>query len=393
MRILNTNTHLDPVTGGGTAERTFQMSRYLIKSGHHCAILTTDNGMTEARRVELSATELIAMPCLVDRIFLPHIPVQRVKNAVRTSDILHLMGHWSIVNVIAYLYARAMSKPYVVCPAGTLNIYGRSTLMKRGFNAVVGTRIIRNASGHIAISKDEIDHFARMGIDRQKIAVIPNGIHIDDYADDDVESFRTQYGIGPNPYILYMGRLNYYKGPDLLLEAFGRVKDELRNFKLLVAGPDEDMLQWMKKYVADHSLEGRVVFLEHISGAQKSRAYHGSEIVVIPSRRDAMSIVVLEAGAVARPVILTNKCGFDEVQDVDGGLIVDASVDGIAGGLLEYARNKERFKKMGENLQCMTVERYSWDRIIDQLTSYYQEVLDRRGAAIRPAAASDNSPC
>lgn len=368
---------MDPVTGGGTAERTFQMSRYLVKSGNKCSILTTDCGMTERRRAELKDVKLIAMRCLIKRIFLPLVPVNKIRNAIDEVDIIHLMGHWTIVNAIAYVYARIMSKPYVVCPAGTLNIYGRSTFMKRAFNAVIGKRIIRNAAGYIAVSKDEKDHFATVGIDKNAVSVIPNGVNMEDYLDEDVSGFRLKYNIGSGPYILYMGRLNYHKGPDLLLQAFHRTGDKLKDYKLVFAGPDEDMLEWMKGYVSDNGLRSRVLFLGHISGARKSQAYYGSEVVVIPSRRDAMSIVVLEAGATATPVILTDRCGFDEVSDVNGGMVVGASVEEIANGLMEYAGNREVFKKMGENLRKMTVDQYSWDCIIERIISLYRDILDR----------------
>lgn len=377
MKILNVITHLDPVTCGGTGERTIQMCRHLVKSGHECTILTTDCGMTEAQRMALQGLELVEMRCVVKRLFLPMLSIGRVRNLIKGADIVHLMGYWSILNAIVYVYARLLRKPYVICPAGMLNIYGRSKIMKKTFNAIIGKRIMRDAAGHIAISKDEFEHFVRLDVERSAVTVIPNGINTAHFIDSDAASFRAHYGIGPNPYILYMGRLNYYKGPDLLLQAYHRVLDKLPNYKLVFAGPDEDMLEWIQRYVADNNLSGKVHFLGHVSGALKSQAYHGCELVVIPSRWDAMSIVVLEAGAAAKPVVITNKCGFDEILDVEGGLVVDASIEGIADGLMSYIGNKDAFKIMGKNLHTMATVQYSWDRIIQRITSLYDEILRR----------------
>ncbi len=49
MNVLNVNLTIDPVSGGGTAERTYQMNRFLAKAGIKCAVLTTDIGVTQDR--------------------------------------------------------------------------------------------------------------------------------------------------------------------------------------------------------------------------------------------------------------------------------------------------------------------------------------------------------
>ena len=49
MKVLNVNMSLDPATGGGTAERTFQISKFLAKVGIECTVLTTDLGLTPER--------------------------------------------------------------------------------------------------------------------------------------------------------------------------------------------------------------------------------------------------------------------------------------------------------------------------------------------------------
>jgi glycosyltransferase involved in cell wall biosynthesis len=87
-----------------------------------------------------------------------------------------------------------------------------------------------------------------------------------------------------------------------------------------------------------------------------------------------MTIVVLKAGVTAKPVILTNKCGFDKATNADGGIVVDASVEGMVTGLLEYANHKDKFRQMGEHLNCMTVALHTWDQIIDRTTSYYRDI-------------------
>jgi glycosyltransferase involved in cell wall biosynthesis len=376
MKVLNVNTHLDPVTGGGTAERTFQMSRYLMKSRIRCSILTTSYRLTEDHQNELRGVDLVLLPCVIPRFFIPKVNLGKIRKAVETADIIHLMGHWSILNAIVFLYAHWLNKPYVVCPAGQLRIYGRSKYLKKIFNKIIGRKIVLNATAHIAISSDELPQFELMGVTSKQVTLIPNGINRKDYLDKNVGDFRNKYNIGKNPFILYMGRLNYFKGVDLLLKAFCELKTEIKHYHLVFAGPNEDMLDKLIEIARQNNMQNRVHFIDHISGATKSQAYHGCDLLVIPSRHDAMSIVVLEAGITATPVLLTNQCGFNELEKIQGGKVVGASVEGIVNGLLEFKNNPEKFKLMGQNLFDYTMHNYTWELIVNNFVFLYRRILN-----------------
>ena len=105
MRVLNVSVLLDPVTGGGTAERTFQMSRSLARAGIECAILTTDIGLTTDRIKQLGNVRVIALPCISKRFFVVRFSCSHLKALVASVDVIHLMGHWSMLNVLVTLLA------------------------------------------------------------------------------------------------------------------------------------------------------------------------------------------------------------------------------------------------------------------------------------------------
>jgi glycosyltransferase involved in cell wall biosynthesis len=125
MKILNVNSSLSFKTGGGTAERTFQMSRFLALEGVDCTVLTIDSGLDQTRIEALKPAGLTALPLLWQRFHVPRIRWDTVKTLVDEADIVHLMGHWGVLNAVVYLALRRARKPYVVCPAGTLPIFGR----------------------------------------------------------------------------------------------------------------------------------------------------------------------------------------------------------------------------------------------------------------------------
>jgi len=378
LKILNVNMSLDPVRGGGTAERTFQMSRFLARSGVKCTILTTGMGINGKRLEALEGIRVIVLPCLFERFYIPRFTFRHILSLVKESDLVHLMGHWTFINALVYSVTAYLHKPYVVCPAGALPVYGRSKWLKKFYNWVIGKRIIYNASGHIAITADEVFQFQQYGVHLDRVSVIPNGIDRENYLSKDDADFRNKYGLSNHSFILFVGRLNPIKGPDLLLDAFCYLKDRIQDYHLVFAGPDEGMLPMLKDMVTTHHIEDRVHFVGFLRDKDKSHAYHAADLLVIPSRQEAMSIVALEAGISGTPVLLTDCCGFAEVADCGGGKVVPATVEGLHKGLSNMMNNRESLKIMGENLKKYVKEHFIWDVISDKYLKLYQGILDER---------------
>ena len=376
MKVLNVNMSLDPVTGGGTAERTFQMSRFLAKVGMECIVLTTNLGLTPRRIMDMDGVKVIPLPCLIKRFYVPKFSYRVIKRIVEDVDVVHLMGHWTFINALVYFIGKRLNKPYVVCPAGALPIYGRSKIIKMLYNLVIGKNIIRNASGHIAITKDEVNQFQDYGVEGDKVSVISNGINAEDFQANDIADFRRKYGLGDVPFIMFMGRLNSIKGPDLLLRAFCNVKEKLRDFHLVFVGPDGGMLAELKEMVADAGVGDRVHFIGYLGGADKSQVYHAAELLVIPSRQEAMSFVVLEAGITGTPVLITDQCGFNEVARIGGGQVVPASAEGIEKGLVEILTDPNGLKSKGVNLKRYICAHFIWNSVIDKYIKLYRQILD-----------------
>lgn len=374
MRVLHVNTDLDPASGGNV-ERTIQMARWLVKNGIDCAVLATDRGLTPERLAALAGFEVVALPCLSGRFFLPLASFGVVRRLVARADVIHLIGHWSALNVLVFWYARRLRKPYVVCPAGALRIYGRSRVLKRLFNAVVGRRIVRAAAGHIAITRDELPEFARMGIAAERVTVIPNGVDPELGREIDDREFRARHSLGLHPYLLFMGRLNYFKGPDILLEAFLRLKDRFGDYHLVFAGPDEEMREALRASARAGGVADRVHLVGYVEGRMKSEAYHGCRLLVVPSRHEAMSIVVLEAGIAGKPAVITDRCGFDEIEAIGGGAVVAADAGSMAAGIARLlALPEDGFQEMSRRMRDYTSSRYSWPAIAPRVIRLYRDI-------------------
>jgi glycosyltransferase involved in cell wall biosynthesis len=376
VKILHVNMSLDPVSGGGTAERTFQLNRALAIKGIANTVLTTDIGLTPERREAMEAAGVIvrALPCLQERFYLPRFSRREIMDIVGRVDVIHLVGHWTLINALVYLAAHRLGKPYAVCPAGALPLYGRSVILKKLYNLAIGRQIVRNAGGHIAITSDEAVQFSAYGIDREQVTVIPNGIGEDGFRRYDETAFRQRYGLASYPFILFMGRLNAIKGPDLLLQAFCALGDQRGEYRLVFAGPDEGMGSALRKIAAANQLDERVVFTGYLGGADKASAYRASSFLAVPSRQEAMSIVALEAGITGKPVLITDQCGFRGVAHCGGGIEVPATVEGLCDGMAAMMRNPDDLGNRGGKLQCYVSEYFTWDVISDKYIRLFTQL-------------------
>jgi glycosyltransferase involved in cell wall biosynthesis len=375
MKVLNVSSTIDPVLGGGEAERSFQMSLYLQKAGVNCHVLTVDSNLSADRREFLGRENMTILPCLVQRFLIPKPSYTAISRLVQEADIVHLMGHWTVLNALTYLAIRKHSKNYVVCPAGALPIFGRSRFIKYVYNLVVGNAIIKNATKCIAVTKSEIDSFLAYGASLNRIEVIPNGVSPNDFNNHNNEKFRKDHHLGDKPFILFMGRLNVIKGPDLLLNAFIEIADKYPEVNLVFAGPDSGLLCNLEKVVNKYKLKERVFFLGYLGGNEKSQAYHAAELLVIPSRQEAMSIVVLEAGICGTPVLMTDQCGFDEVEGEGAGWVVSANAGALKERILDIISSPQSLQRTGLNLKNYVLKKYSWEKIIEKYSTIYIKII------------------
>lgn len=365
MRVLSVSALIDPVIGGGTAERTAQLARAMTRAGMEVTVLATDAGLHE-RRPDLGAAHLELVPCVNQRFLWPHIGRAALERVVGGADLVHLCNHWTVLNLRVQRAAERLNKRWVICPAGALPIFGRSQALKRAYNVLGGRRLVRGAAAWVAITARETQDFRAYGIDPRAVDVIPNGIAPQDYLDGDSAAFRRQHGLGEARIILFMGRLNEIKGPDLLLDAFRGIED----CTLVYAGPDGGMRASLEAAASGM----RVKFVGWVGGRDKVAAYRAADLVVIPSRQEAMSLVALEAGACGKPVLMTTACGFDAAVQAGGALAVPADAAALGEAMRELLQGTD-LEKMGARLRELVVRDYAWEAAVERYAAVFRRVL------------------
>lgn len=358
MKVLHVNMSLNPISGGGTVERVTQLHRSLIDLGvkSHIVTIGYNYNATNSRK---SLPEVTSIPSLNDRWFIPFPSIIKVRKLVDQADVIHLINHWTLINAWVYLLARKRRKPYIICPAGALTIYGRSKVKKYFYQWLIGRNILKHASAAIAVSRNEVKVLEIAGVDSETIHHIPNGVNDEDFSCCDPTLFREISGIGSVPYILFLGRLNLIKGPDLLLSAYAQLSSDIP-YHLVIAGPDGGLFDGLKKRVLDLNLNDRVHFTGHLAGDVKSSACHEASVLVVPSRHEAMSIVALEAAISGTPVLMTDRCGFPALAEAGAAIEVPANINGLSEGLRKLLGDECNLDEMGVHARAFALKHYTW---------------------------------
>lgn len=376
MRVLSVSALLDPVSGGGTAERTLQLARAMSRAGVEVDLLATNAGLSAGACPDPGGARLHLLPLCSERFLYPRVASAELERLVGAADVVHLCNHWTVINLMVARAARQVGKPCVVCPAGALPLFGRSRWLKRGYNLLGGRRLVTEADGWIAITRREAEDFRAYGVDPTQVDVVPNGIEPGEYGGGDSAAFRMRFALGQRRVILFVGRLNAIKGPDLLLHAFRRQADVLADCTLVFVGPDGGLRGALE---AEARLLGpaRVIFTGWLGGRDKLDAYSAAELVVIPSRQEAMSLVVLEAGACGKPVLMTDRCGFDEAVSSGGARAVPADSGALSRELAEMMACGQ-LVAMGAALRAQVLAEYTWQAAVRRYQAIFARILERR---------------
>lgn len=142
-------------------------------------------------------------------------------------------------------------------------------------------------------------------------------------------------------YMLFFGLVRAYKGLDLLLDAFGKVKDSLPNLQLIIAGEfyeDEDKY---RTRIADLGLTERVIIRNEFVPDGDLRKYFGAaDLIVQPYKTATQSGVTQVAFHFEKPMLVTNVGGLGEiVHDHKMGYACAPNAEDIAEDLMDYYQN------------------------------------------------------
>jgi glycosyltransferase involved in cell wall biosynthesis len=314
------------------------------------------------------------------RIILCPQLLQLARRHIATFDLVHLHDYRTFNNVIVATFAKKAGVPYVIQAHGTVPRLVEKRCLKGLFDLCFGRWMLRNAARLIALSQMEFGQYANMGMPRQQITVLPNGIESPPSGLLEAGAlFRARHKIEPRDFaILFLGRIHKIKGLDLLVGAFGRLLDRLATAKLVIAGPDDRYLSTLKSTLCSLGLERHVILTGRLSDREKWPALGASDVLVLPSSYEAFPLSVLEAWAMKVPVVITPRNGLADWAEKGAGIVVPRNRDVLADALFELSMNPEKRGTLGETGKKLVEQHFTWEQVINTMEQMYYSVIDGR---------------
>ncbi|MGX5666365.1 glycosyltransferase family 4 protein [Rhizobium daejeonense] len=367
---------LEP-SGGGSGRHFVDLCGGLKAHGHAVTAVYSPVRAEERFVEELKALDLrkvIALP--MQRAVCPADASawQALAQVVRAEgpfDIIH--GHSSKAGALTRIRLPGPHVPRIYTPHAfrtmdpTLGAKGRllfgkvETLLGRFFTDRL-----------ICVSQSEYEHALTLGIPAELLRVVVNGVG--EMPRGNGTTIRRRFGLPEHAIIFgFVGRLSAQKAPERLIAAFADIAKNLPAARLLMVGHGE-LEQAIRLQVETANLADRITITADITGAEAMQAF---DVLVMPSRYEAMSYVMLEAAASGLPMIVTDVGGARNVVTPDENGIILANNDApssLAEAMQRLADEATRTRFSGN--ACNRRHSFGMETMIDKTLAIYCEVLN-----------------
>jgi len=391
--------------------RYWPLAKELVRLGHSVTILALHHDMAavSARRFSREGVQVVYVGQMHvlkrgDRKQYYGVPGLLRVTAIATwrllvaalrtpSDVYHLGKPHPMNGTAAWLASRLWGRRlYVDCDdyeAGSNRYSGR---WQRWLVVFYENRLPRVAAGVTTNTYFTRDRLLGLGIPRERIAYVPNGVDRARFAridPDRVAALGAELELTGCRVVAYVGSMSLTShGIDLLIEAFARVRERVKDSVLLMVGGGED-LDIVRKRVRQLGLEPETRFVGRVSPAEVPLYYTLADVTVDPVHDDPASrgrfpLKIVESLAARVPVVTGDVGDRDRLVRDRGGIVVapgDAAslADGISFVLTDVQARRRLADEAGDSCQA-----YYWDNLVHRFLRAYGPVLGRDSGGRRP---------
>jgi len=239
-------------------------------------------------------------------------------------------------------------------------------------------RLIQQADYIIASTNEErIQIIRHCGATPGQVRVIPCGIDLKLFKPQDQQQARLKLGLGHRePVLLFVGRLDPFKGPDLLLRSAAMMEEKAQI--VIVGGKssnDKDMQQ-LKELAVQLKISKRVHFIDAQPQYKLPVIYSAADVTVVPSYHESFGLAAVESLACSTPVVATRAGGLTTViQNNQTGFLVPRCPGFFAERLDSLLQNPSMIKKMSMAARPSVLQ-FSWNNVANMVQNMYEDVMN-----------------
>jgi len=228
-----------------------------------------------------------------------------------------------------------------------------------------------------AVSEGAGENLRKIGF-KGDYLIMENGV---DYqkgksSQEDMDKLRTKLALNSHEItFLYVGRMMWYKGIKITLDALKIAKDQGENFKMIFVGDGLDS-EAIKNYTKELNLENQCIFTGSIYDREDLKIYYSiADLFLFPSTFDTNGIVIREASACSCPsILIKDSAAAEGIENDFTGILIKENKDSMAKELIKACDDRDKLKRIGKNA---TEHIYiSWNDAVEKAYRRYEFILD-----------------
>ena len=228
----------------------------------------------------------------------------------------------------------------------------------------------------IPVSNEVEQEMLELSVPLPKIVKIANGVEMEAFVEEDFFQRDVQRH---SPLVAYVGRLEWVKGVDILIEAWRTVAQKIPDALLLLVGSGSQE-RALKESASEYGLDGRIVFAGEVS--DPALYFRNADIVVLPSRSEGLSNTLLEAMSMSVPVVASAVGGTTDIvtHKINGILFSPGDSRQLADELLLLMGNEKLRRRIGRSARQTVSESFEIGVIAERYLNLYSALVRKARA-------------
>jgi D-inositol-3-phosphate glycosyltransferase len=355
----------------------------VVEIGEHSRVIHVDAGAPRHRDKYAVVDDLPELAC----------NIQRYRNhAGARYDLIH--SHYWLSGRLATLFKEHWHAPVVAMFHTLAALKNRvaqdSADMEQQIRVDIERRTMATADRIIAATEVDRSHMLEAyQANPRKIAVVPGGVNLDLFGPGDRQAARARLGLGPEPTLLFVGRIQRLKGIDILIRAAAELRADIGGLRVLVAGGTGDEvgrqvseeareLQRLRGLVDALDLGGVVRFIGAVDQANLPEYYRAADVTVMPSTYESFGLVAVESMACGTPVVASRVGGLATiVRDGENGALVPWRDPQLFADHIRPILTDTAFARSLRRGALETAQQFSWDAVAERTVGVYDSLLAR----------------
>ncbi len=394
--VIMLSIHTSPLDSPGRTKDAGGMNVYMrqlaLELGHHNStvdLFTRRTSETTPQIVYLTkhvrVIHIDAGPCtpIHKNELHPYIPaftqqvIAFVANEGRHYDVIH--SHYWLSGIAAMQLAWRWNIPHITTfhTLARLKQQAHPDEVESPLRLNMEQRLIQQADAIIATTTDERTQLMRYcGATANRVSVIPCGVDLTLFTPQKRSEAREQLGLSVrHPLLLFVGRLDPFKGPDVLLRSAAMMK---KDAQVVIAGGrlsgDSDVEQ-LRTLAQELGIASRVHFVGARPQQELATFYSAADVTVVPSYHESFGMVAVESLACGTPVVATRAGGLTTVvRHGETGYLVPRCPGFFAERLDALLRDHATWECMHAAARPSILQ-YSWKHVASQVDALYDDVV------------------